>query len=437
MRQAFPPFPDVLQLPRGGSLKGGTPAANREVSATTSHPLQSVDVNSLLCDPVSNKQNSELTNKNPIRAQDDINGSIDTTINGQSSRPYISSFSQNNAQQTAVHNNPSPVESAGVQADTILPLAANTHHDETQREWTQIPDQLEQTLLQHHPDDNRETLYQKDSHKAQMAHVDLQSESDGELHHLFQPTSQTPSRSQSVLSNTARPIVRPLVADELIPQGVPEHPILHFKQPMKVQKSNSGPTQAAQRVKSNPNHINQRTNSTSTASSIQAFRQNLVQMEEALDDYEHQKSLIESQQGELHCQAVKLQSQQRELESQQSILESRQAEITKLKLATAESNKQIKCVEEEKAALIVKVQKFTEICARYKAHMNDVVVAQTHLMSESSKIKENSAKIREESKAILKAHADRESHENKLRSLINHAKSIRPPVERMVECTQS
>jgi chromosome segregation ATPase len=232
-------------------------------------------------------------------------------------------------------------------------------------------------------------------------------------------------------------MVRPLVADELVPQGVPEYPILHFKQPMKVQKPNSGPTQIAQRFKSNPEHINQRTNSTSTASSIQAFRQNLVQMEEALDDYEYQKSLIESQQGELHCQAAKLQSQQRELESQQSILESRQAEITELKLATAESNKQVKCLEEEKAALTVKVKKFTEICARYKAHMNDVVVAQTHLMSESSKIKENSAKIREESKAILKVHGDRESHESKLRSLINHAKSIRPPVERMVECTQS
>ena len=117
MKQAFPPFPDVLQPPLGGSLKGGTPVANREVSATTSHPLQSADVNSILRDRVSNKQNSELTNENAIGAQDDINGSIDIIINGQGSRPYVSSFSQNIDQQPAVHDNPTPVGGASTQEE--------------------------------------------------------------------------------------------------------------------------------------------------------------------------------------------------------------------------------------------------------------------------------------------------------------------------------
>ena len=434
MKQAFPPFPDVLQQANGRNLTDGTPATNRQASATDSHPLQSVDINRRLHGRDSSNHTRKLSNGNDIGPQDETKAPLDTTIDVPRSQPHVLLCPQNSVQQATVHDNPAPAGGFGLQENTIIPIATNWHHNEAQREWSQISDQQEQTLLHNGPEDGKETLYRQGNNEAQISIVDLRSQSDRGLHHTLPPLSRSPSRSRSVLSNTARPMVRPLVIDELVPEGIPEYQVLHLKQPMRVQKSNDSPSHSAQRVKSNYEQINQRSNSSSTASSIQAFRQNLVQIEETLGDYEHKKSLIKSQQGELQSQRVKLQSQQKDLESQELELESRQAEIAKLKRATADSNRHIKSLEEEKTALTVKVKKFTEISARYKAHMNEVVIAQKHLIFESSKIKDISSNIREESQAILKVHAGRENRENTLRNLINNAKSIRPSVEKLAEC---
>jgi hypothetical protein len=435
VKQAFPPFPDVFQPPRSRNLKDGTSAANRQVTTTSDHPLQSVDVNGQLRERSPNQQNNELTTEIVAGERNDNNGALETVVNEQSSRLCAFSIPQNNAQQNAASDNPAAVEGVGIQLDPTLPLAANGHHNEDQRESPEISDQLEPAVLHHHhhPDADRETIHQVDASKSSMHPVDLRSEPDSELHHSFQVPSNLASRSPSVLSNTARSVVRPLATDELVAQGVLEHPILHAKQPMKVQKSNSGPTHIGQRVKSNAEHPNHRSNTTSVPSSIQTFRRNWVQIEEALEDYENQKSLIESQQEQLKSQAAELTLRQKGLESQQSKIKSQKAEIEQLELAAAKSNERIKCLEDEKAALTTKVRKFKEISAKYKAHMNEVVVAQKHLIAESSKMKGDSAKMREE---VLKASTDRESHENRLRSLIVNAKSIRPSVEKMAERKQ-
>ena len=427
LKQAFPPFPDVLQRPCRRNSKGNTPATIRPAIIASSHPLQHVDSNARLHDEVPVKQ-YDPTNENAIGASNETNKPVAAIVYEGSSRPSALSFSYDNtdtAQQMVMRDNLDYENGPGIRAGAMPPPAFSGHPQESQQGWSPVSGDHEEVLPRH---PQEEALHAVESQTLNVGHGDLQGQTDGEVHQQSEPPSGPPSRPQSALRNTARPMVRPLAAGELVPKGVPEQAILHSKLATKIQKSSSVPSHTAQRVTSNPENGNQRPNP-SPASSIKAFRQNFDQIEEVLAQYENQKGLIESQQAVLQSKAAALEVQRRELESQQTELESRQAEINELKDSTLKSQKQIRRLEEEKMALATKVKKFAEISTKYKAHMNEVVVAQKHLMAESKAIKETSAKIREESKAVLKAHTDLDNHESKLRSLINDARFIQPKIE--------
>jgi hypothetical protein len=225
----------------------------------------------------------------------------------------------------------------------------------------------------------------------------------------FQPPSEPQSRPQSALSNTARTRSRPLVTDGHQTTGVSEAGALNNKHPMKVQKSSRDSSRNTRSMNLHSQVDTNYQNPLGAISSLRAFFHFLPGVEEALKGFE----------------------------VQQSVLESQQAEINKLSRTTQESKKQIQSLLQEKMTLTAKIKKFTEISAKYKAHMNDVVLAQKHLMNESKEFKIESAKIREEAKAALKARADREIIENRIKILIRGVKDMRPSTEKLELCEPS
>ena len=65
--------------------------------------------------------------------------------------------------------------------------------------------------------------------------------------------------------------------------------------------------------------------------------------------------------------------------------------------------------------------------------MNDVVLAQKHLMAQSSKIQGDSAKFREDS-ALLQAQADGESRMQKLESLAEESRTSKVSAAELRQC---
>ena len=227
---------------------------------------------------------------------------------------------------------------------------------------------------------------------------------EGGYHQLHTP-SQPQSRPQSAMSNTSKMRSRPLTAEDLRPEGVSEPAILSAKHSTKVQKSLTGPAPITWAIKSPQMLIIDQHTPLTDVHGIRDFTQHLSGIQQALQDFEDQKA----------------------------ILETRQKDIDRLNISNAESSKEIQRLEKDNVALSAKIKKLVELSARYKAHMNDVVQAQKHLMQEHKNIQTESFQIRKESKAALQALAEREKHEMRLRSLLSCAKEKLHSVEKMQE----
>lgn len=403
------PFPEVSELPPGRRMKS-TPALNQHRASAASHPLQSMDTNGSIPHPTSTNWTSEPYKVDGFTGQGNMSKPFQTATGASCRRESLSSSHHNpgKAQAATIRHNVHGGEKPGVQEDSMLPPPAGSHHGENQTDWAQVPPpgpSREQLLAPHHRNVDGEI---SPPEAAQTSHIDAAihwNQVGTETNDQLQPPSQPNSRPQSALSNTAKVRARPLVLDDLLPQGVAEAAVLSTIHPMKIQKSSGGMSRG---VKLHPQANTHQQDPLATVSGLRSYLQNLPGIEQALKEYVDQKAVLESQ----------------------------QAEIEKLNLSNKESKEQIQLLQDEKVALAAKVKRFTEISARYKAHMNDVVQAQKHLMDERKKIKTESAEVREQSKAALKAHADRQNHENTLRQLIIKTRDIRPPAEKLEECKE-
>jgi hypothetical protein len=372
-------------------------ALDQPHTTAASHPLRSRDINRPIPETAPNNKNVEPAHIDAMRQQ--VYTSATTNV-PSCGRSHASNKLLDVGQQATGHDDLEGAETSGIQMSLALAPTGDLHHHESQRSGG-----CEQVFAHHHEEVGPESLLHADAQMPHTGYANCNNQLDGERHFQVQP----PSRPQSAMSNTAKQRLRPLAAEDLQPQGVSEALVVRHKHPMKVQKSKGGQSYIGGGAKSHPRLLETTNEQQDPLSAITGFRdfiQYLPRIEETLHDYGKQKEVLGSQ----------------------------QVEIAKLNSSTMESSKQIKRLEEEKSALAAKIKKFTEISARYKTHMNDVVNAQKHLLAESNKIKAESLRVREESKAALKAHEDRESHVNMLRNLIYQAKSVRPPIEKLEEC---
>jgi hypothetical protein len=399
------PFPEVSDEQPPGRRMKSIPAMNQPHAAAGNHLLRPMDVSRAVSDSAPSNRTFERYSNEISADQGKINTPFPTTADTSRHREALSDNNPSKTQTTAIRDTSDGAESLTIQSDTMLPPSPEPQHNENQKGGGQACIPCEQVLASHHLDADSGILLDEDAHTSQLDTAVRQNQPDSDP---FQPASQPQSRPQSALSNTAKLRSRPLGTDDLVPEGVSEDPALNIQHPTKVQKSTGDPNRAGGGVKSQPQSNNQQQDPLATLRSIRGFCQNYSTVEEAVKEWNYQKRVLESQ----------------------------QAEIEKFNLSTEESKRQIELLQTEKAALTAKLKRFTDISARYKAHMNDVVQAQKHLMDEKSKIKNDSAKIREESKAALQTRADRENHEEKLRIMIQCAKDIRPSVEKMEQCKQ-
>ena len=108
-------------------------------------------------------------------------------------------------------------------------------------------------------------------------------------------------------------------------------------------------------------------------------------------------------------------------EEQKSVIESQKEEIEKLNASSAESINKIQTLEKEKGDLLKKIEKCKKLAEKYKDHMNQVTEAQRELHTRHQKmvtiIQENRSKI-EEDKKYRQHFADRiELHERHIRRI--------------------
>jgi hypothetical protein len=212
--------------------------------------------------------------------------------------------------------------------------------------------------------------------------------------------SEAPSRPQSRRSNYGKPLTRPVPLQDLRPQGVLESLGQQRPNSAKFKKSSNatndpvtsevltqpaGTRQDRQKARPSPGFFND----------YKKFLANGQEYLEAMQDYERQSQLVESQ----------------------------KAEIEKLRDISDFSVKQIQALESEKGDLTEKLKKFTELSSKYKKHMNEVVKAQKYLKIQASEIQKKAAEA-------IEARNVKETVLQKLESAIMDAKSLRVPAEK-------
>jgi hypothetical protein len=394
------PFPEVSSSDQPPARRMKSISAPTQHASAASHPLQSLDVNR----STSTNQVSASHKTDVFTGQGNMSGQVQNATSASSHRQVLSPSHNNpiNVQAAEMREKHQVGEPPGVQVNTMLPPPAALHHNDGPNEWAQVPPSgppREQVLAPDHEDVDGEVSTFEAAHDSLTETALNGNWVDNESNNQFQPPSQPHSRPQSALSNTAKArAARSLTSDEPHTQGVTESVVLGNGHPMRVQKPAGG---INRRAKSNQKASTQAQIPKLTADGLRAFQQFMPGIAEVLQECEDQKTILESQ----------------------------QAEIKKLNLSNNESKKQIENLNNDKVILTAKIKKFTEISAKYKAHMNDVVQAQKYLMAEQNEIRTQAATLHEQSKAALKVVAN----EDRLRQLIHIAREERPSAEKFKE----
>jgi hypothetical protein len=405
------PFPDQAR----GRAENSRPPL-QEGNAVTSATLQPLDVNAPRHESFQNKQIGGPTRAPFSGNPKSLHGPNETFANEVVSHLHVNA----NTQQSVVPEKKGPREGT----KTVAAVQVNEQFSEGLRGVLHTRHQYEQSPTPHYAAQG--APHNVHGQIGLAYHEDIDDDSNGDFHNPAQPPLQHEPRSQSALSN----ISRPLATRHLALEQNAQETFLHLSQSQRVHKAN-GTVHANQQLRSNGGTPNP---GPGPSSPSQHFLRTAERVWKDHENYQNQQILVESQQQKLRSQAAELESQRKELETRQSNLESRDAKIRKLELAIGEANKRCQLREEEKIALAARVKRFGEISARYKAHMNDVVIAQKHLMGESARMKKDSVEIREENKAMMEAFTNRDFHERSLRSLIDESKTIPPIVEKAGQC---
>ena len=173
------------------------------------------------------------------------------------------------------------------------------------------------------------------------------------------PSSRHQSRPVSRRGANSNVVNRPVLAGELVAQGISEAEIIHSNGATKIQKSI---TQQPHGVKVVPVsiHVNE-----DEAQVELKWREDIAPLEQKLADYYAKLRLLKLQ----------------------------KAEIERLHGNDVQSQNRIQALEAEKEALSKKLEKYGELKVKYIAHMNDVVICQKSLNQGLKKLRDNYGEV--------------------------------------------